>query len=101
MRYYDKITPDGTRDLLFGECDQRSQVTKTLVQAANACPPGAGKVFEELCVLSNEPAAQTRPTPDKPLKAADAIARVGVVLRQNASSRCASAPRRLWFTWAA
>ena len=30
MRYYDKITPDGTRDLLFGECDQRSQVTKTL-----------------------------------------------------------------------
>ena len=30
MRYYDKITPDGTKDLLFGECDQRSQVTKTL-----------------------------------------------------------------------
>lgn len=30
MRYYDKITPDGTRDLLFAECDQRSQVTKTL-----------------------------------------------------------------------
>ena len=30
MRYYDKITPDGTRDLLFSECDQRSQVTKTL-----------------------------------------------------------------------
>lgn len=30
MKYYDKITPDGTRDLLFGECDQRSQVTKTL-----------------------------------------------------------------------
>lgn len=30
MRYYDKITPDGTKDLLFGECEQRSQVTKTL-----------------------------------------------------------------------
>ena len=30
MRYYDKVTPDGTKDLLFGECDQRSQVTKTL-----------------------------------------------------------------------
>ena len=30
MRYYDKRTPDGTKDLLFGECDQRSQVTKTL-----------------------------------------------------------------------
>lgn len=30
MRYYDKITPDGTKDLLFSECDQRSQVTKTL-----------------------------------------------------------------------
>ena len=30
MRYCDKITPDGTKDLLFGECDQRSQVTKTL-----------------------------------------------------------------------
>ena len=30
MKYYDKITPDGTRDLLFSECDQRSQVTKTL-----------------------------------------------------------------------
>ena len=29
MRYYDKVTPDGTKDLLFGECDQRSQVTKT------------------------------------------------------------------------
>ena len=28
MRYYDKITPDGTKDLLFGECEQRSQVTK-------------------------------------------------------------------------
>lgn len=71
----------------------RAQVTKTLVQAANACPPGAGKVFEELCVLGNEPAAQTRPTPDKPLKAADAIARVGVVLRQNAWQQN---PERLW-----
>ena len=30
MRYYDKITPDGTKDLLFGECEQRSLVTKTL-----------------------------------------------------------------------
>lgn len=30
MRYYDKITPDGTKDLLFGECEQRSQVTKIL-----------------------------------------------------------------------
>lgn len=30
MRYYDKITPDGTKDLLFGECDRRSQITKTL-----------------------------------------------------------------------
>ena len=30
MRYYDKITPDGTRDLLFAECEQRSQVTKAL-----------------------------------------------------------------------
>ena len=30
MRYEDKITPDGTKDLRFGECDQRSQVTKAL-----------------------------------------------------------------------
>lgn len=30
MRYYDKITPDGTRDLLFAECEQHSQVTKAL-----------------------------------------------------------------------
>lgn len=32
MKYYDKITPDGTKDLLFEECARRSQVTSTLKQ---------------------------------------------------------------------
>lgn len=30
MRYYDKITPDGTRDLLFDECVARDRVTDRL-----------------------------------------------------------------------
>ena len=30
MKYYDKITPDGTKDLLFDECARRFQVTNTL-----------------------------------------------------------------------
>ena len=30
MKYYDKITPDGTKDRLFEECARRSQVTNTL-----------------------------------------------------------------------
>ena len=30
MRYYDKITQDGTKDIHLGECEKRSQVTKNL-----------------------------------------------------------------------
>lgn len=32
MKYYDKITPDGTKDLLFDECVLRSKVTQTLTE---------------------------------------------------------------------
>ena len=79
--------------LMDGNASVRAQVTKTLVQAANACPPGAGKVFDELCELAKEPAAQKRPSPEQPLKAADALARVGTVLRQNAWQQN---PVKLW-----
>lgn len=79
--------------LMDGNASVRAQVTKTLVQAANACPPGAGKVFDELCELAKEPAAQKRPSPEQPLKAADALARVGTVLRQNAWQQD---PVKLW-----
>lgn len=71
----------------------RAQVTKTLVQAAYACPPSAEKVFGELSVLGNEPQAQKRPSPEQPLKAADALSRVGMVLRQNAWQQD---PVKLW-----
>ena len=30
MRYYDKVTPDGTRDLLFGECVSRGEAVSRL-----------------------------------------------------------------------
>lgn len=30
MRYHDKVTPEGTKDLLFDECERRSVVTKKL-----------------------------------------------------------------------
>ena len=71
----------------------RAQVTKTLVQAANACPPGAGAAFDALAALADEPTAQKRPTPEQPLTAKDYLARVAVVLRQNAWQQN---PVRLW-----
>ena len=36
MRNYDKITPDGTRDLLFDECTRRQELVERLTtQFAN------------------------------------------------------------------
>lgn len=36
MKYYDKVTPEGTRDFLFEECLRRSEVTKILKQLFTA-----------------------------------------------------------------
>lgn len=71
----------------------RAQVAKTLVQAANACPPGAGAAFASLAALADDPKAQKRPSPESPLTAKDDLARVAVVLRQNAWQ---ADPVRLW-----
>ena len=31
MKHYDKVTPDGTRDLLFDECVSREEVVSRLM----------------------------------------------------------------------